>query len=199
MSVPAQAEWSLSRDGILWKKVVGKHLGHVTAYIEQLEASAGPVDFLQGLLLDRLAANCLRQQALLRLQQEIIPDLGPFVASRTPTIMKDLCSPSFANLLKYESLLNQAFHRDLILLQTLQKVHTDAPTLAPKKASQSDRSLIEAEADLAVANQAVGSGGVAKSLPQEIELGNDEQAHDTETQPEHLQPDKKNPGYIGLE
>ncbi len=171
MSVPAQAEWSLSRDGILWKKVVGKHLGHAIAYIEQLEASAGPVDFLQGLLLDRLAANCLRQQGLLRLQQEIIPDLGPFVPSRTPTITKDLCSPSFANLLKYESLLNQAFHRDLILLQTLQKAHASTPTLGPKKPSQSDRSLIEAQADVPVANEPVRAAAVTKPLPQEIKLG----------------------------
>ena len=127
------------------------------SFINQLEASVGPVDFLGGLLLDRIAANCLRQQELLDIQRLTAPDLTVMgISQRTPERVKqDITAHWFASLLKYESFLNQVFHRDLILLQALQKAHPVAPLVSPKKPPQSDRSLIEGPADGAVARQGI--------------------------------------------
>jgi hypothetical protein len=203
MNENAPEGWSLFKDGILWRKVVGWQIGVLRAsaelFVKQLEASVGSVDFLCGLLLDRIAANCLRQQVLFEVQSTTFPELAISSQRSAQSIRQNFVNSCFLNLLKYESLLNQAFHRDVILLQTLQRAHADAPPLGPKKPSQSDRSLVEAHADVAVTNQAAGSAAVTTFLPQEIELGQEGRAQGRETQLEDLRVDKDNPGHVCLE
>jgi hypothetical protein len=165
MSSTGNSGWSLSKDGILWKSIVADDLitsERAIRFAKQLEAAVGPVNFLQGLLLDRVAANCLRQQALAEVQRTTVPDLM-FVSPdhRAPFGIADsLGSPSFRNLLRYESLLNQAFHRDLILLQALRKadsatsarMDTGAPALNPNTQPQLEH-LIKGESGRNVGNQ----------------------------------------------
>lgn len=100
----------------------------------------------------------------------------------------NISSPWFVNLLRYESLLNQAFHRDLILLHTLQKAHSTASALSPRKPPQSERSLIEAQADSVVVNQAVGSPAVTKPSP----VANEDDVKQDEEDPDR-------PGYFDPE
>jgi len=64
-----------------------------------------------------------------------------------------------ANLSRYESLLDQGFHRDLTLLLQLRKVASAAPVLSAKKPPQSDRGLIEGQAKSA---QISGSSAVVE-------------------------------------
>jgi hypothetical protein len=202
MSQSVQEGWSLSRDGILWKKVVRGESqtarDQAASFVKQLEASVGPVDFLRGLLLDRIAANCLRQQVLFEAQRAIAPDLKISAPIKSAAFLKgNVSSPWFVSLLKYESFLNQVFHRDLILLQTLQKAHPVAPPVSSKKPPQSDRTLIEGQADSAFSRQAIGA-------PEEIELSsvaNTERVEqDAEDQEKKVQveDDPHRPGYINL-
>ena len=161
-----QEGWSLARDGILWKRVVGSWTKEeAIPFVEQLEASVGPVDILCGMLLDRIAAAFLRQKILFEALVCVCPDLTiARPLSRFPDQVKEqVSSPWFVNLLKYENLLNQAFHRDLILLQTLQKSHV--ATLSAKKPSGSVRGLIEGQAVSNAANQAAGSSAEMKPAP----------------------------------
>jgi hypothetical protein len=203
MSQSVQEGWSLSRDGILWKKVVGN--GSQTArdqaasFVEQLEASVGPVDFLCGLLLDRIAANCLRQQVLFQAQRTIAPDLTITATMNRSAdfLKKDVSSSWFVSLLKYESFLNQVFHRDLILLQTLQKAHSVAPPVSSKKPPQSDRSLIEGQANSDPARQAIGA---LKKIELSSVANADRVEQNAEGQKKEVQveDDPHRPGYVDL-
>jgi hypothetical protein len=202
MSEDRSQRWSLVNDGILWKKVVTPSRianDYATRFVRQLEESVGPVDFVQGLLLDRIAANCLRQQILLDVQRETAPDLAkiePYQRSAARATA-NVGSHWFVNLLKYESLLNQAFYRDLILLQTLQKAHPAASALSPQKPPQSERRLIDASADSAVANQAVGS--LAATKPRSVIEGNGDNRNErNRTDEVQMKRDPDRPGYIKL-
>jgi hypothetical protein len=205
MNKDVQAGWSLFKDGILWKKVVGQQIGvlrdSAELFVKQLEASAGPVDFLRGLLLDRIAANCLRQQIVFEVQSTVFPDLAVTFPHRrsAQSIRETFVSSCFVNLLKYENLLNQAFHRDLILLQTLQKVHSIALPVSPSEPPQADRTIIEAQGNVAIANQAVEPAATTDCLAQEIALTDDEEAQDTATYSRNLQLDNKNAGFVDLD
>ena len=156
----------------------------------------GPVDFLRGLLLDRIAANCLRQQVLFEGQRVIAADLtitAPM--NRSADFLKnDVSSPWFVSLLKYESFLNQVFHRDLILLQTLQKAHPAVPPVSSKKPPQSDRSLVEGQAGSALVRQAIGT--VEEMISNADRVEQDAEAQEEEVQAED---DAHPPGYIHLE
>jgi len=200
MSAEGNESWSLVKDGILWKKVTNPEhrIPHdqATRFVQQLEASIGPVNFLGGLLLDRIAANCLRQQALLDIQREVAPDLAiiqPYQNS-VERATNNVGSPWFVNLLKYENLLNQAFHRDLILLQTLQQAGSIARVPSPKKPPQSDRSLVEGQADLLFANEAVRPSAAIDSDVtgvNEVKRGEEDQREKV-----RIKEDPDRPGYI---
>jgi len=203
MSQSSQGGWSLSRDGILWKKVSGRSQttrDHAASFVKQLEESVGPVNFLGGLLLDRIATNCLRQQVLLEAQSVTAPNLTVIPSSCGPIdqLKQNVTSLWFVALLRYESFLNQTFHRDLILLQMLQKAHTVGPSVSSKKPPQSERSLNERPADVAVACQGIGA-------PKEIELSPvpspDRVEQDAEDQEKdvNVEDDPRYPGRIDLD
>lgn len=200
-----QEGWSLSKNGILWRKVVPHQTGVLRAsaesFVEQLEASVGPVDFLRGLLLDRIAANCLRQQVLFEVQSTAFPDLAITFPHRRSAegIRENFVSSCFLNLLRYESLLHQTFHRDLILLQRMQNAHHVALPASPSNLPELDRHITEAQANVAVANQAVRPADMTNRLAQEIEISQDEETQDTATYLKTLQQDKKCPGYVDLD
>jgi len=163
MAVYGDYVWRLSVDGILWKKVVEKACPitreKATRFTKDLEAAVGPIGVVRGLLLDRIAANCLRHQALLDVQRETAPDLTIIAPDQRSALRttESVGSSWFGNLLKYENLLNQGFHRDLILLETLQKADPYAEPLTSKKPAQSDRGLMEGQADSNVADRAAES------------------------------------------
>ena len=149
--------WDLKRDGILWRKVIQ----HATdaferqahRFVAQLQDSVQPADALQGLMLDRMAASYLRKQLLLEMEAEA--RLGKRVKAIGGTPSKNelrkpkswkvqlhveaLLSP---DVLRYEALLDQGFHRDLILLMKLKEVApgSDRPE---KKLQQPERGLIQ--------------------------------------------------------
>lgn len=146
--------WDLKKDGILWKKVIQHSTDafekEANRFVAQLQYSVQPDDALQGLLLDRMAASYLRKQLLLEMEAEArvakrAKAMGGNVSAeelRNPKKRKielhveALLSP---DVLRYEGLLDQGFHRDLILLMKLKE---SAPVLnSPDTKSQ--QSVIE--------------------------------------------------------
>ncbi|HKV82098.1 MAG TPA: hypothetical protein VJP02_28375 [Candidatus Sulfotelmatobacter sp.] len=151
--------WDLKKDGILWKKVI-EHSPQAfqklaNSFVAQLQNSVQPTDALQGLLLDRMAAASLRKQLLL--EMEAMARLGKRARAaggslsaaevQKPTSMtiqipiQGLSSPE---ILRYESLLDQGFHRDLILLLKLKEI-APVPDTEGKKSLKTERGLIEGE------------------------------------------------------
>lgn len=130
--------WNLAKDGVLWKKVIEHASKEVkdqaSALVAQLQDSVCPTDAIQGLLLDRVAAGFLRKHALLEVQAAIgkLAKLNvERKASGRTNEMQALSAVAMnhhlgllysSNLLRYESLLDQTFHRDLMLLQELKEV-----------------------------------------------------------------------------
>jgi hypothetical protein len=149
--------WDLKKDGILWKKVTEystqefQKLAQV--FVAQLQASVQPADALQGLLLDRIAASYLRKQILLemeaaaRLARRAKSAGGSLSAAelQKPTSISvriPLESLSSPDLLRYEALLDQGFHRDLILLQKLKET-APVPNTKGKLPQKADDKVIE--------------------------------------------------------
>jgi hypothetical protein len=150
--------WDLKKDGILWKIVTERStqefekLAH--GFVVQLQESVQPADALQGLLLDRIAASYLRKQLLLemeaaaRLLKRINKAGGTLTLAeqRKPTsisVRVPLESPLPLEVLRYEALLDQGFHRDLILLQKLKEM-APVPDTGGTRPLKSERGLIEA-------------------------------------------------------
>jgi hypothetical protein len=136
--------WSLAEDGILWKKVLDytskEFEDQAHALIMQLQGAVQPADALQGLLLDRIAAGYLRKRLLLdgeasirrHNQQKSTPAQGR--TSARIVFLNPFANPETS--LRYEALLDQAFHRDLILLQKLKEDRHVVPTLGPIKSTK---------------------------------------------------------------
>lgn len=151
--------WDLAKDGILWKKVTEyspQAFQKVASdFVVQLQASVQPSDVLQGVLLDRMAASYLRKQLLLemeamaRLASRAKSAGGSLSAAEvqkptsTPLNLLVQCFSS-PDALRYEALLDQGFHRDLILLQKLKEM---APVPDPGNAGplKSEHALVEGE------------------------------------------------------
>jgi hypothetical protein len=149
--------WDLSKNGVLWATVAtntnSRILRTARVLVTQLQESLGSVDVLQGLLLDRIAAGYLRKQRLIEVQGKTWLSNNPTDQARS------------ANLLRYEILLDQGFHRDLILLLQLQKASLAAPAPSAKKPPKSDRGLIEGQANPHVADQVNRSSAVMNPSP----------------------------------
>jgi hypothetical protein len=157
--------WNLTEDGMLWKTVLDyateEFQEQAKAFVAQLQESVQPADALQGLLLDRIAAGHLRKQLMLEAEaaagetlkaiktKELSGRCSP-EETRTTVVAMSLPLQSLwtGNALRYEALLDQALHRDLILLQQLKKVAATAtaPPLGPTTPQRSTRGLIEADA-----------------------------------------------------
>lgn len=152
--------WDLRNDGILWKQVVAYSPQSVqklaTSFVAQLQDSAQPSDALQGLLVDRIAASYLRKQLLLEMEAaKRFADSGTSEKSskrsesaaevqKTSSIVTlqtvpPLSSPEF---FRYEALLDQGFHRDMILLQKLKEMHP-VPEPGDRKAVKSEAGIID--------------------------------------------------------
>jgi hypothetical protein len=149
--------WDLKKEGILWKKVV-EHSPQVFqkqahAFVAQLQDSVQPSDALQGLLLDRMAASYLRKQLLLEMEaltrfakreksNGSSQSASEVQKSTSITVTFPMQCISSPDVLRYEALLDQGFHRDLILLQKLKEI-TPVPERAEKKALKGEAGLIE--------------------------------------------------------
>jgi len=154
--------WGLKKDGILWKKVTEYSPKEfqclADALVAQLQESIQPADALQGVLLDRIAANYLRKRLLLEI--ESVSRLSKQVRERGGALLKtDLDNPKSIsvslplqchspNLLRYEALLDQGFHRDLILLGKLKEI-APVPEAKSKLSPKADRPISDGETDQA--------------------------------------------------
>ena len=155
-----KSAWNLSKDGMLWKRVLDyttkEFQDRVHAFIAQLQESVQPADALQGVLLDRIAAGYLRKQILLEAEAagkehqrlKTTQSSSGSAAQKLRVSVLAFSSPFqglfAANILRYEALLDQGFHRDLILLQELKqagRVALPSPDSKPSKTSR----LIEGE------------------------------------------------------
>ena len=149
--------WDLKRDGILWKKVTEYSTQAfqqlAQGFVAQLQESVQPADALQGLLLDRIAASYLRKQILLemeaaaRLAKRVKDNGGSLsVAERQKptsiTVGLPLACLSSPDVLRYEALLDQGFHRDLILLQKLKEM-APVPDTGGRSPLKSEGRLID--------------------------------------------------------
>ena len=153
--------WNLAKDGMLWKKVLDytpkEFHKQAEAFVVQLQHSVKPADALQGLLLDRMAAGYLRKQLLLEVEaagrQSAYLKLKQEVSGSTSEVKEvhvlanslPFQSPSWGNVLRYEALLDQGFHRDLMLLQKLKELAPVGPDLSRRSAQKSNGGLIKGE------------------------------------------------------
>jgi hypothetical protein len=143
---------------MLWKTVLDYATAdfqkRAQAFVAQLQESTQSADALQGVLLDRIAAGYLRKRLALEVEAAAREDTRLYKAaelSRYPAEAKTRKMDAsvqhlwFRNgeVLRYEALLDQALHRDLILLMQLKKAASAAPARGAKKPPKSDRGLIE--------------------------------------------------------
>jgi hypothetical protein len=149
--------WNLAKEGMLWKRVLDyaskEFQEQAEQFVAQLQQSVQPADALQGLLLDRMAASYLRKRLMLeaesatrehfRLQRtKEVP--GSNGAKKVRVIAESMALQSnlSANAMRYEALLDQGFHRDLILLQKLKETAPD-PNTQGKLPQKANHKLIE--------------------------------------------------------
>lgn len=154
--------WDLKRDGILWKKVTEYSTQEfqklAASLVVQLQESVQPADALEGLLLDRIAAGYLRKQLLLEMEAAArlvkkankaggslsSAELQKPTSTSVSLPLQSLYSPE---VLRYEALLDQGFHRDLILLQKLKET-APVPNTKGKLPPKADHESIEGGGDL---------------------------------------------------
>jgi hypothetical protein len=146
--------WNLAEHGILWKRVVDYTSKEIKeqaqTLVMQLQAAVQPADALQGLLLDRIAAGYLRKRLLLdgeaSIRRHKEESAAPPSGRTSPKVifLNPFVTPEMN--LRYEALLDQAFHRDLILLQKLQENGPVVPALETKNSGKQLPGLIGANA-----------------------------------------------------
>ena len=150
--------WNLAKDGMLWKRVLDyatkEFQEQAQVFVAQLQESVQPADALQGLLLDRMAASYLRKHLMLEAEvaaREYYNHKRARELSNEPEAVKKvhvaadslvLQAHAATYILRYESLLDQGFHRDLILLQKLKEM-APVPDTRDRKSPKGDRGLIE--------------------------------------------------------
>jgi hypothetical protein len=159
--------WNLAEDGMLWKVVLDYQtedwVKRAQGLIAQLQESVQPADALQGLLLDRIAAGYLRKQLMLEAEAAGREGMkaskeeefsGPFRGDYSAEEKRMMIAAHPLHLwfgdafvLRYEALLDQALHRDLILLQQLKKAAAAARAASAQPPPESNRRLIEGEVE----------------------------------------------------
>jgi len=174
MAETREGPWSILDDGV-WKRVSflsgSQFQMRAEVLVKQLQESVCPTDLLQNLLLDRIVTSWIRKKVLLEVQAERQGKNRSEEASRgipaTDGMIGNysLDRPWSSNMLKYEALLDQGFHRDLVLLLEMKKAASAAPASSFKKPPQSERGLLEGRTDSNVADQAVGSSAVPMPSP----------------------------------
>lgn len=132
--------WSLMVNGMLWRKVIEytaeDFQEQAAAFVAQLQESMQPTDVMQGLLLDRIAAGYLRKQLFLvfesarRGRVKIAARDSNRSTEQNILVTNDIALNIWykaGDVMRYEALLDQAMHRDLVLLQQLKKVAVAPP------------------------------------------------------------------------
>lgn len=158
----AKKTWNLAKEGMLWKRVIEyankEFQEQAEAFVAQLQESVQPTDALQGLLLDRMAAGYLRKRMLLEAEsatREHIRLQRTKEVSGSPETKKVrvlaesmvLQNNASVNALRYEALLDQGFHRDLILLQKLKEAAL-VPEAKGSLSAKADRTIIDGDASI---------------------------------------------------
>jgi hypothetical protein len=149
--------WNLAKEGLLWRRVLDyaskEFQEEAEQFVAQLQESVQPADALQGLLLDRMAASYLRKRLMLEAEsatrahirfQRTKEASGSNETKRVRVIAESMALQSnvSANAMRYEALLDQGFHRDLILLQKLKET-APVPNTKRKLPQKADDKLIE--------------------------------------------------------
>lgn len=162
----ANRPWNLADDGMLWKAVLDYATSdfreQAQAFVAQLQESTQPADALQGVLLDRIAAGYLRKRLALEVEaagrenmkRSKAAELSGYPAEAKKRFMDAHVQHLWfrsGEVLRYEALLDQALHRDLILLMQLKKAASAALALGAKKPLKSDGGLIEGASEFQLA------------------------------------------------
>jgi|ERR1039458_2327566 hypothetical protein len=153
--------WNLAENGMLWKTALvyatKDFEEQAKTFVAQLQESVQPADALQGLLLDRIAAGYLRKRLMLEgeaagrenvMENKLHERSGyPEGKRRIALALSQHLWFRNGDILRYEGLLDQAFHRDLILLQQLKKAAAAARVVSAQTSPESNRGLIEGEVE----------------------------------------------------
>lgn len=159
--------WNLLDDGLLWIQAMEgaadpEFRKQAREFVTQLQQAVKPKNALEGVLLDRMASSYLRKVLLLQAESGLKKyrraglHINP--QGKTPEQQKQgmigfsLATDylEFGVMLKYESMLDQGFHRDAFLLQQLQDESEQKAALPPKKAAKSNGKTLEAEGETSV-------------------------------------------------
>src|SRR6478736_2140887 len=127
-----QKSWSLLDHGLLWKEVVKAAADQdafrvkAVEFVKQLQEALKPKDALQGMFLDRMASSHLRKVMLLeehagykghvrdRAREGPGGSASSMLLATTPTTL--FFNGGFDPVMRYESLLDRGFQRDILLL-----------------------------------------------------------------------------------
>lgn len=154
--------WNLAENGMLWKTALNYATKdfeeQAKTFVAQLQESVQPADALQGLLLDRIAAGYLRKRLILegeaaereQIMRNKLSELSGFPEGAKGRIALAHSQHRWlgnGDILRYEGLLDQALHRDLILLQQLKKAAAAARAVSAQPPPESNRRLIEGEVE----------------------------------------------------
>lgn len=154
--------WNLAENGMLWKTALNyateDFLEQAKTFVAQLQESVQPADALQGLLLDRIAAGYLRKRLMLEgeaaerenMMREKVRELSRFSEEAKRRIALGYSQHLWfenGDILRYEGLLDQALHRDLILLNQLKKAAAAARAVSAQTLPEPNRGLIEGEVE----------------------------------------------------
>jgi hypothetical protein len=157
----AKKGWNLPDDGVLWKAVIDgwskESQAQARTFVVQLQEAVKPKNALQGVLLDRIASSYFRKQLFLEVEAALrrymlaknrndpsgstkeTKELSVVAFSQTTGL------PWSGNTLRQEAILDHAFQRDLILLQTLQSAPEPAAALPGRRSPKSDNRQIDGE------------------------------------------------------
>lgn len=148
------------KDGMLWKVAIKYEREELqqqaVAFINGLQEDFQPADWVQGTLLDRMASAYLRKLRTIRCEAAIMESSrlrrlykldGPTPEIRALDVDArghSFCYPEFPNMLKFEAFLDQAFHRDFILLQQMKQAAL-AASGSPDKTTNTDEPVLVGE------------------------------------------------------
>jgi len=157
----AKKNWNLLDDGVLWRAVIygwsKESQAQARTFVMQLQEAVKPKNALQGVLLDRIASSYFRKQLFLEVETALRSYMvaknqrdpsGPTKEAKELSVVafsQTTGLPWSGNTLRQEAILDHAFQRDLILLQTLQSASGPAAASPPKRSPKSENKQIDGE------------------------------------------------------
>jgi hypothetical protein len=157
----AKKSWNLLDDGVLWRAVIDgwskESQAQARTFVMQLQEAVKPKNALQGVLLDRIASSYFRKQLFLEVETALRSYMiaknqrdpsGPTKEAKELSVVafsQTTGLPWSGNTLRQEAILDHAFQRDLILLQTLQSASGPAAASPARRSLKSENKQIDGE------------------------------------------------------